>query len=83
MDEILYAESLEVVGTSGCTGNNKFGTSVEQLECLGRELRIFIIGRAENHYVGFLLHGGINTLLNRVESDIIDNFVAGTAKEIG
>ena len=83
MNEVLDADSLEVVGASGSAGDNKFGTTVEVLECSGSELGIFVVAGAEDDDIGALGESGVNTLFYGLEAEVIDDFVTCAAEEVG
>ena len=83
MDEVFDTGGLEVVHTSGSSGNYEESTAVEFLESLGSESSILIVGRAEHYNVSLLLDGSVDTLLNSIESDIVDDFITGATEEVG
>ena len=83
MNEILDANGFEIVGACGVACYNEFCTAVEVLECFGSECCILVIAGAKHNYIGTLGESGINAFLYGIEAEIVDDFIAGTAEEIG
>ncbi len=83
MNEVIDAGSLELVGACGIAGNDKFGTTVEILVCLGSEDCVFVVARAEHHNIGLLGESCVDTLFNGIEAEIVDDFVACATEEVG
>ena len=85
MDELV--DAIALVGLDHFlreTGqNDALDLAFQQVAGLFGDFGIFVVRRAEHHDVGLLLEGGLDAFLGRGKTVIVNDFVAGHAKEVG
>ena len=82
MNEVVDADSFEVVHAGRSTGNDKFCAAVEIFEGCGSEFGIFVVARAEDNDVGSGCESGVDAFFHGLEAVVVDNLITGTAEEV-
>ena len=82
MDVVLDAGGLEVFHAGGGTGYDEHGAAIEILEGGDGILGILIVAGADHHDISLSLQSSINTLLDRLEAEVVDDLVSGACQEV-
>ena len=85
MDEFVYAVAF--VGVDHLFGeaceDNRFDLAFQQLASFLGDVGIFLVAGAQYHDVGFSVESGFYALFSGCEAVVVDDFVSGTAEEVG
>ena len=85
VDELVDAKAL--VGLDHLFGesceDDGFHFALQKVTSGLGDFCIFVVGRAENHDVGFSIERGFYAFLGGSEAVVVDNLIAGDTEEVG